>query len=87
MHTTTVALASAIPRLDLFISLVGACSSSTLALIAPPIIDTITFWPEVGKHRWRLVKNCFIFVLGLVGFLTGTFISVRNIVSYFVTGE
>ena len=38
----TFSLAAAIPRLDLFISLVGSASSSTLALMAPSIIDTVT---------------------------------------------
>ena len=38
----TFSLAAAIPKLDLFISLVGSVSSSTLALMAPSIIDTVT---------------------------------------------
>ena len=38
----TFGLAAAIPKLDLFISLVGSVSSSTLALMAPSIIDTVT---------------------------------------------
>ena len=39
-------MAAAIPRLDIFISLVGALSSSTLALLAPPLIDSILFWED-----------------------------------------
>lgn len=42
----TVALAAAIPKLDLFISLVGAISSSGLALILPPLIDLCVLWNE-----------------------------------------
>ena len=38
----TFTLAAVIPKLDLFISLVGSVSSSTLALMAPSIIDTVT---------------------------------------------
>ena len=38
----TFTLAAVIPRLDLFISLVGSVSSSSLALMAPAIIDTVT---------------------------------------------
>ena len=82
-----VALAAAIPRLDLFISLVGAASSSTLALMAPSLIETITFWPNMGKYRWKLVKNILIFLFGFLGFVTGSYISIKNIIKYFVTGE
>ena len=39
----TIGLALAIPRIDLIISLVGACASSALALIFPPIIHSLTF--------------------------------------------
>ena len=45
----TFGLAAAIPKLDLFISLVGSASSSTLALMAPSIIDTVTAGENCGR--------------------------------------
>ena len=79
----SVTLAAAIPKLDLFISLVGAMSSSTLALMAPPIIDTVTNWEKLSA--WRVSRNLFLFTLGFLGFLTGTFVSLKNIVQYFAS--
>lgn len=79
----TFTLAAAIPKLDLFISLVGAMSSSTLALMAPPIIDTVTNWEKLSA--WRVSRNLFLFTLGFLGFLTGTFVSLKNIVHYFAS--
>lgn len=77
----TFGLAAAIPRLDLFISLVGAVSSSALALMVPPILDLVTFWDTVSK--WRIVKNVSVVLIGFAGFTTGTYVSVKNIVEYF----
>jgi proton-coupled amino acid transporter len=81
----TFGFAAAIPRLDIFISLVGALSSSSLALLAPPLVDTFLFYEE--RSRLGLAKNALIFFLGFVGFLTGTFYSLKNIINYFATGE
>ena len=47
----TFGLAAAIPKLDLFISLVGSVSSSTLALMAPAIIDTVTAGPDCSRYE------------------------------------
>ena len=77
----TFALAAAIPKLDLFISLVGAVSSSTLAIMAPAVIDTVT---QGHKCSWgRFFKNIFLFTLGFLGFLSGSYVSIRNIIKYF----
>lgn len=81
----TFALAAAIPKLDLFISLVGAVSSSTLALMAPPIIDSVTNWQDISK--WRIARNIFLFMVGFLGFITGSFVSIGNIITYFRTGH
>eukprot|EP00092_Neocalanus_flemingeri_P033166 GFUD01036067.1.p1 GENE.GFUD01036067.1~~GFUD01036067.1.p1 ORF type:complete len:444 (+),score=99.80 GFUD01036067.1:61-1392(+) len=77
--TISFLLASLVPYLDLFISLAGALCMSSLSLIAPAIVDTATHWEQIG--RWRLAKNIFIFVFGLVGTITGTILSVLAIVN------
>lgn len=76
----TFALAAAVPNLGAVISLVGAFSSSALALIFPPIIDMITFWPDdLGKFNWRLWKDIFIVIFGFIGFLLGSYVSLLNV--------
>jgi len=81
----TFSLAAAVPKLDLFISLVGSVSSSTLALMAPPIIDTVTKGPHC---TWQtFVKNILIFLVGFFGFLLGSYVSVGNIFKYFMGDE
>ncbi|CAG2114919.1 unnamed protein product [Medioppia subpectinata] len=77
---STFALAAAIPRLDLFISLVGALSSSCLALIFPPIIEMATKWDDRNVNWWLLsTKNISIFLVGIIGFFTGTYASLEDI--------
>ncbi|KAF5287223.1 hypothetical protein FQA39_LY16000 [Lamprigera yunnana] len=80
MVIITFSLATAIPNLGAVISLVGAFSSSALALIFPPIIEIITFWPnEMGKYSWMLWKNIFIILFGFVGFIFGSYVSFLNV--------
>lgn len=76
----TFALAIAIPNLGAVISLVGAFSSSALALIFPPLIEIITFWPgKLGKNNWILWKDIAIVLFGFVGFIVGSYVSLLNI--------
>ncbi|XP_063222739.1 neutral amino acid uniporter 4 isoform X5 [Bacillus rossius redtenbacheri] len=78
--TLTFGLAAAIPNLGAVISLVGAVSSSTLALIFPPLIEVITFWHVgLGARDWVLWKDLGIMAFGLCGFCFGSYISVCNI--------
>lgn len=77
----TFALAIAIPNLGGVISLVGAFSSSALALIFPPLIEIITFWPDkLGKFSWVFWKDIAIAIFGFVGFLVGSYVSILNVV-------
>lgn len=70
-----------IPHLGLFISLVGAVSSSTLALIFPPIINLLTNWNAgYGRYRWSLVKDFMLIIFGTVGCIAGTYVSMEHII-------
>merc|ERR1712228_607290 len=87
--TLTFSLASIIPHLGPFISLIGAFASVALALLFPVIIDTVVKLPtdDFGKFRWKLVKNVGIFVFGFIGFVAGTFCSIRDVISAFQGGN
>lgn len=79
----TVVLAIIIPNLGGFISLVGAVCLSMLGLIFPAIIELVTFYeePGLGRFRWRLWKSMFLVCFGLIGFLTGTYVSIQEIIA------
>ncbi|KAJ8394034.1 hypothetical protein AAFF_G00053780 [Aldrovandia affinis] len=74
------ALAILIPELDLVISLVGSVSSSALALVFPPLLEILVFHNE-GLPLWALLKNSVISLVGVVGFVAGTYTSIEQIIT------
>lgn len=88
--TFTFILAMSIPELDLFISLVGALVSSSLALIIPPLIELFTFYDddEMSKKRWyaMVIKNVLIMCFGIAGFVTGTLINLAKVAKCITSG-
>ena len=77
-------MAAAIPKIELFISLIGAVASLTLAVIAPAIMHSIVFWDDfMGiSGKCKIARNIFLLVLGIAGMIAGTIISVVNIIDF-----
>jgi len=73
-------LAVAIPHIGVIISLLGAICGSFIALMYPPLMDTVLF-PQ--QPTYIHVKNIAIVILGLIGFITGSYISIKEIITTF----
>ena len=71
-------LAAVVPQLDNVISLVGAVTMTFLAYIFPVAIHSATFYDKLS--RLELAKNFAIFLVGILGFLAGTYTSVTKII-------
>lgn len=83
MCFVTFVMAEAIPKLGLFISLVGAVSSTALALVFPPIIEMVVCWNNAGLNLFTIAKDITIVLIGVLGFATGTYESVTSIIKAF----
>jgi len=83
----TFVLAALIPNIGLVVSLIGAVAQTTLALMIPPFIEICTFWSHEKERTRLVVKGTFIFLVGLLGFVTGTVMSIASIVQFFIDGS
>ncbi|VDM59459.1 unnamed protein product [Angiostrongylus costaricensis] len=75
----TCAIAELVPHLALFISLMGAFSGASMALLFPPCIELLTCYAkqELTSSVW--VKNVFLLCFAMLGFTTGTFAALSEI--------
>jgi proton-coupled amino acid transporter len=77
----TYTMANIIPFLGLFISLIGASAGAFLAIILPPILNLIAFQGELPWYY--IAKDILIIIIGITGSLTGTILSIIDIVEKF----
>jgi hypothetical protein len=71
-------MAAAVPHLNDIVSLVGSAGASLLAFACPTIFHWIAFSEEAT--RLTAAKNIFIIIFAVVGCVTGTFASLRNMI-------
>lgn len=83
----TFALASLIPKIDLFIAFIGAIASSSLAIVIPIAFDLIVFWPLENYSHKKLIKDILILLFGVYIFLAGTYKSLYDIIKFFKEGQ
>nr|CAD7201108.1 unnamed protein product [Timema douglasi] len=84
MVTAIVLLATAVPNLGPIISLVGSVVYSIIGLLCPAVIETATCWEHgLGRWNWLLWKNLLIILFALVALVTGTYISVGDIIKQY----
>lgn len=81
---STFSVAVLVPKLSLFISLIGAFCSTSLAFLIPVILD---FLMRAGVPKaltaWVFLKNMAIIVIALLGIAIGTYQSIVEIVKEF----
>ncbi|KAJ3653326.1 hypothetical protein Zmor_012583 [Zophobas morio] len=79
----TWTMANIIPFLGLFISLVGATVGSVLALVIPSMLELVAFQGELSV--WQIMKDIMVITIGIVGTITGSVLSLMDIVEKFRT--
>lgn len=80
------AIGVAVPNLDPIISLVGAVFFSVLGILVPAIIETVYYWPDLGKMNWILIKNIILSLFAIFALVTGSIVSVQDIIKEY-SGE
>ncbi|KAF5299698.1 hypothetical protein FQA39_LY11493 [Lamprigera yunnana] len=77
----TFTLAEIVPYLSLFISLVGAFCTTIIGLLIPPTLELILL-QNTSKFRCLIItKNCIIIIVGILGCVTGSYVSIKFIVA------
>ncbi|KPI91090.1 PREDICTED: proton-coupled amino acid transporter 4-like [Papilio xuthus] len=78
-----VGVASAIPKLELFMELVGAVCLSVMGLLLPAIVETVWLWGrDLGPCNWILWKNCLIGIFSIIAMVSGVAYSIISLLEH-----
>lgn len=77
----------AVPNLDPFISLVGSVFFSSLGIFVPAIIESAYLYPNFGAFNWKLCKNIFLMLFSVIALVSGSFVSIREIIHIYTEGD
>ncbi|EDV51350.1 glutamate transporter polyphemus [Drosophila erecta] len=72
------------PNLGPLLSLVGALTISLLNLVFPALIEICLYYPpeyNYGKLKWKLVKDIFYVIVGILILVQGTIFSIKDMIS------
>ncbi|CAD5219149.1 unnamed protein product [Bursaphelenchus xylophilus] len=83
----TLAIAEMVPHLALFIALMGAVACSALALLFPPMIDLLVASAKNELTVGCYAKNFALLGFAVLGFTTGTYSAISDILKTFEPQE
>ncbi|PZC80404.1 proton-coupled amino acid transporter-like protein pathetic [Helicoverpa armigera] len=79
--TACVLLAVAVPTIGPFMGVIGAFCFSILGLIAPALIEVITYWDiGFGPTKYLIWKNIIVVIFGLFALVFGTKDAIKEII-------
>lgn len=85
MVLVTFSVAILVPNLGLLISLIGAVCATSLALVFPVVIECLllTRHDKSKLGLFVIIKNILILSLAVVGFVSGGYESIRQIIQLY----
>lgn len=72
-----------VPHIDAVVSLIGVLCSNALALLLPALSDYCLRYgnePVLEKNFFRTFMNYLAILLSVVGVITGSYVSVKNMI-------
>lgn len=90
-ESVLVTIAAVVDRyLDLLISLTGSLASSCISFVFPALFETLIYWRDRHQNRklWLVfIKNSLIMLLGIIGFVAGTVVSITILIQKLIGGS